>query len=270
MLPVALRHQYPDGRAVRQFAKFEGVPHDTRMYMDSSSWIPDPLVDYLKETGDFDILEKEEGFLNPETGRVEDDLKATIYEHAFRGVTALYEHRGLYGLCRIGHGDWNDALSRIGGEKGVSVWLSCACVYQCKLMAELAEFLGRGDDAAAFRRVAAEMTERINAHGWDGKWYIRGFTKKGIKIGSNESEEGKLFLNAQTWAVYSGVASPERGKQCMDEVDKHLYSKYGLHLLWPSYSKPDDDIGYVTRVYKGIKENGSIFCEPCTARITRR
>lgn len=95
-----------------------------------------------------------------------------------------------------------------------------------------------------------------------GGWYLRGFTKKGIKIGTKESEEGKIFLNSQSWAVYSGAASKERAVKCMDAVDKYLYSKYGIHLVWPAYSTHDDDIGYVTRVYKGIKENGAIFSHP--------
>ncbi|MCP4412886.1 MAG: N,N'-diacetylchitobiose phosphorylase, partial [Gammaproteobacteria bacterium] len=67
---------------------------------------------------------------------------------------------------------------------------------------------------------------------------------------------------AQTWAVYSGVASDTRSRTSMDAVNKYLFSKWGIHLLWPAYSKPNDDIGYVTRVYKGIKENASIFSHP--------
>ena len=82
------------------------------------------------------------------------------------------------------------------------------------------------------------------------------------EYGSKQNKEGKLFLNAQTWAVYSGVASGERAVTCMDNVDRYLYSGFGLHLLWPAYSSPDDDIGYVTRVYKGIKENAAIFSHP--------
>ena len=97
---------------------------------------------------------------------------------------------------------------------------------------------------------------------WDGEWYIRGITRKGIKIGIHENKEGKIFLESNTLAVLSEAASPEHGRQCMDAVDRHLYSKYGIHLLWPAFSKPDDDIGYVTRVYKGIKENGAIFSHP--------
>jgi N,N'-diacetylchitobiose phosphorylase len=110
--------------------------------------------------------------------------------------------------------------------------------------------------------MAEKVKEACEKELWDGEWYIRGFTKKGIKIGTKESKEGKIFLNAQSWAVYSGAASNERAVKCMDAVDKYLYSKYGLHLVLPAYSKPDDDIGYITRVYKGIKENGSIFSHP--------
>ena len=97
---------------------------------------------------------------------------------------------------------------------------------------------------------------------WDGDWYLRGFTKTGKKIGTHEDEEGKIFLNAQSWAVMSGVASAERGQAAMDAVDEHLYSDYGLHLLAPAYTHPNDDIGYVTRVYPGVKENASIFSHP--------
>ncbi|MGB4869360.1 MAG: hypothetical protein WBP47_04895 [Candidatus Promineifilaceae bacterium] len=81
-------------------------------------------------------------------------------------------------------------------------------------------------------------------------------------LGFRASAEGKLFLNAQSWAVLSGVAAPERAAACLDAVDEHLYSPYGLHLLWPAYTTPNDDIGYVTRVYPGVKENAAIFSHP--------
>jgi len=127
---------------------------------------------------------------------------------------------------------------------------------------DAARHLGRDDDAQRYEAMAARVKAVCEKVLWDGDWYLRGFTKKGQEIGTAAAEEGKLFMNAQTWAVYSGVASPERGRQCMDAVDEHLFSEYGLHLLWPAYSKPDDDIAYVRRVYRGIKENGSIFSHP--------
>ena len=97
---------------------------------------------------------------------------------------------------------------------------------------------------------------------WDGEWYIRGITAKGKRIGTRESEEGRIFIESNTWAVVSDAAAPDRARSAMDAVDRHLYSPYGIHLLWPAFSKPDDDIGFVTRVYKGIKENGAIFSHP--------
>ncbi len=97
---------------------------------------------------------------------------------------------------------------------------------------------------------------------WDGEWYLRGITAKGLKVGSQENEEGKVFIESNTWAVVSDAASPERGRAAMDAVDKYLYSEYGIHLLWPAFSKPNDDIGFVGRVYKGIKENAAIFSHP--------
>ena len=110
------------------------------------------------------------------------------------------------------------------------------------------------------------MAEKVRAacerELWDGEWYLRGITAKGLKVGTHENEEGKVFIESNTWAVVSDAASPERGRSAMDAVDRHLYSKYGIHLLWPAFSKPDDDIGFVTRVYKGIKENAAIFSHP--------
>ena len=83
-----------------------------------------------------------------------------------------------------------------------------------------------------------------------------------MKIGTQASEEGKVFMESNTWAVVSGVADPQRGRSAMDAVDSHLYSEYGLHLMWPSFSKPNDDIGFMGRVYRGVKENGAIFSHP--------
>jgi N,N'-diacetylchitobiose phosphorylase len=127
---------------------------------------------------------------------------------------------------------------------------------------EAAGLLGKEEDVKNYSALANRVKAACEEQLWDGDWYLRGFTRKGRKIGTREEVEGRLFLNAQTWAVYSGVASPERARKSMDAVEAHLYSPFGLHLLWPAYSQPDDDIGYVTRVYKGIKENGAIFSHP--------
>ncbi|KPK83292.1 MAG: hypothetical protein AMJ81_08490, partial [Phycisphaerae bacterium SM23_33] len=187
-LAEALQYQFPDGRAVRQYEVFPGSGHDLRMYQDSPSWIPDTLIKYVKETGDVAFLEERIPYLGARTLQPSRRQSGTVYEHAVAGLRSLYENTGYHGLCKIGYGDWNDALSQIGGEKGVSVWLTCACVYQSKLMAALAEFLGRDDDAASFRRVAEELTRRINQHAWDGQWYVYAINRDGVPIGSHKQK----------------------------------------------------------------------------------
>jgi N,N'-diacetylchitobiose phosphorylase len=125
-----------------------------------------------------------------------------------------------------------------------------------------AEKLERDEDVKKYKEMAERVKNACENELWDGEWYLRGFTKTGKKIGTKESAEGKIFLNAQSWAVMSNAASRERALKAMNAVDENLYSEYGLHLLWPAFSQPNDEIGYVTRVYKGIKENGSIFSHP--------
>ena len=259
-LAEALHYQFPDGRAVRQYEVLPDTGHDLRMYQDSPSWIPDTLIRYVKETGDVAFLDETVPYLDPGTNRISETESATVYEHAAAGLRSLYESTGYHGLCRIGYGDWNDALSRIGGEKGVSVWLSCACVYQSKLMAELADFLGRTDDAATFRRVADELTERINAHAWDGKWYIYALNADGQPIGSASAAEGKIHLNVNTWAIMAGVAAAAGRQEQVWESIESLATPIGHLLLDPPYTRASGpDVGRIADILPGQFENGSMY-----------
>ena len=97
---------------------------------------------------------------------------------------------------------------------------------------------------------------------WDQEWYIRGITRTGRKIGTITDAEGKIHLESNAWAVLSGLADPEKGRQAMDSIDKYLYTSYGIMLNGPSYTVPDEEIGFITRVYPGLKENGAIFSHP--------
>jgi N,N'-diacetylchitobiose phosphorylase len=97
---------------------------------------------------------------------------------------------------------------------------------------------------------------------WDQEWYIRGITKTGRKIGTMSDIEGKIHLESNAWAVLSGLADADKGKKAMDSIDQYLYTPYGIMLNGPSYTVPDEEIGFVTRVYPGLKENGAIFSHP--------
>jgi len=218
---------------------------------DDALWLVASICEWVVESGSVEFFDEKVPYA--------DGGEGTVYEHLKKILDFSAEYIGSNGICKGLRADWNDCLNLGGGESSM---VSFMHYWAINIFIESAKNLNRDDDVKKYSLMAEKVKNACEEELWDGEWYVRGFTKKGVKIGSKETKEGKLFLNAQSWAVYSDVASDGRGKQCMDAVDKHLYSKYGLHLLWPAYSEPDDDIGYVTRVYKGIKENGSIFSHP--------
>ena len=218
---------------------------------DDALWLVVSICEWITETGDLEFFDK----IIPYA----DGGEGTVYEHMTKILDFSAKYIGKDGICLGLRADWNDCLNLGGGE---SAMVSFMHYWALQTFIDSAKILNKTEDVKKYTEIAQKVKKACEEELWDGNWYIRGFTKKGIKIGTDENEEGKIFLNAQSWAVYSGVASEERAIKCMDSVDKHLFSKYGLHLLWPAYSKPDDDIGYVTRVYKGIKENGAIFSHP--------
>ena len=256
----ALRYQYPNGRAVRQYEKYEGGGHDLRMYQDSVVWIADTLTRYIKQTGDFDLLDVEIPYLNEQTLQPDANDTGSLYDHACRAIRSLWTDSGYNGLCAIGYGDWNDALSGIGGENGVSVWLSCAFVYASELMAKLAERIGRDEDAKEFTEFARVMTQRINDHAWDGEWYIYAINSQGEPIGSNSCEEGKMHLNVNTWALFTGIAAAAgREEQVWKSIEK-LATPTGHRLLWPAYTEISrESVGRIADQMCGMFENGSIY-----------
>lgn len=215
---------------------------------DDALWIVVSVCEYVKETGDTAIFDEMVPFA--------DEGEASVYEHLKRALDFSAAQVGPTGICKGLRADWNDCLNLGGGE---SAMVSFLHHWALRAFVEAAEFLGRKADVQHYATLADDVRAASERQLWDGEWYIRGITAKGVRIGTRASEEGKIFIESNTWAVVSDAASPERGRSSMDAVDRHLYSKYGIHLLWPAFSKPDDDIGFVTRVYKGIKENAAIF-----------
>ena len=218
---------------------------------DDAIWLVASVCEWVIENG-------EPEFFN-EVITYADGGEGSVYEHLTKILDFSAEYVGQSGICQGLRADWNDCLNLGGGESSM---VSFMHFWALNIFIEAAEELGRTDDVIKYKKMAEQVKKSCEEVLWDGDWYLRGFTKKGKKIGTNKNDEGKIFLNAQTWAVYSGVASHSRAVKAMDKVDELLFSKYGIHLLWPAYSQPDDDIGYVTRVYKGIKENAAIFSHP--------
>ena len=225
-----------------------GIEH---VCSDDALWIVVTCCEYVKETGDLAFFDEVVPFA--------DEGEGTVYEHLKRSLDFSAEQVGKEGICLGLRADWNDCLNLGGGE---SAMVSFMHHWALRAFVEAAEFLGQKADAKRYSALAVKVKSACERELWDGAWYLRGFTAKGLKVGSNECEEGKIFLESNSWAVLSDVASPERARACMDAVDKHLFSKYGIHLAWPAFSKPNDDIGFIGRVYKGVKENSAIFSHP--------
>ncbi len=255
-----LSHQCADGTAPRQFSSFGDGRHDMRRFMDSPVWMARTLVDLLKETGDLSILKTELPFL--------DGPPASVAEHVTRALDHLYSNRGRHKMCLTGDGDWNDALEGISKDgDAVSVWLTIAVYDAMRLMAGLLEKAGDLASSQKLAERAAEIKKDVNEQAWDGEWYVYGFTGSGKPIGSKANAEGKIHLNSQTWAVFSGLAEGERAKTVVRSVETHLGTPLGPVLLDPPYVDEAKEVGRIARLQPGTFENGSIYQHAVTFHI---
>lgn len=218
---------------------------------DDALWLIASIVEYIKETGELEFVDQVIGYA--------DQGEGTVYEHMKKILDFSTEMVGETGICKGLRADWNDCLNLGGGESALVSFLH---YWALENFVELAAYLGREEDAARYTKIAEHVKEVCNQELWDEEWFIRGITKNGKKIGTTQDKEGRIHLESNAWAVLSGAADKEKGLQAMDSVKKYLLTDYGIMLNAPSYTVPDDDIGFVTRVYPGLKENGAVFSHP--------
>ena len=218
---------------------------------DDALWLVSAIVEYVKETGEFSFLDQVLSYA--------DGGEGTVYEHMMKILDFSAEQVGESGICKGLRADWNDCLNLGGGE---SAMVSFLHYWAIRNFLEAARYLNRTADVEKYEQMAEKVKQVCDTRLWDEEWFIRGVTKNGRKIGTMKDKEGKIHLESNAWAVLSGAASEEKGKKAMDSVDKYLYTQYGILLNGPSYTRPDDDIGFVTRVYPGLKENSSVFSHP--------
>ncbi len=220
---------------------------------DDHLWLVPTICKYVMETGEHSFFD--------EVIPYADGGDATVYDHMKAALDFSAEYVGQTGICKGLRADWNDCLNLGGGESSMVSFLHFWALQE---FIDLAKYLGKQADVEKYTEMAANVREACETHLWDdeGGWYIRGLTKNGHKIGTAQQAEGRVHLESNTLAVLSGAVSQERGEKAMDAVDENLFSEYGLHLNSPSFATPNDDIGFVTRVYQGVKENGAIFSHP--------
>ncbi|MBO8161684.1 MAG: glycosyl transferase family 36 [Thermosipho sp. (in: Bacteria)] len=224
---------------------------------DDFLWLPFITIQYLKETNDFTILDEEVPFL--------DGGKATLYEHCKRAIEHSFSMFSPRGIPLMGDHDWNDGLSALGHDlKGESFWVAEFLYYILNDFSKISEFMKDEKFAQKQREVMESLKDSFEKFGWDGEWYLQATTDNWEKVGSKENEEGKIYLNPQIWAVISGIADKERVMKAMDSVKKYLLKDYGALLLYPAYTKPRSDIGYITRYAPGLRENGGTYTHAAT------
>ncbi|MEG0190053.1 MAG: N,N'-diacetylchitobiose phosphorylase, partial [Lachnospiraceae bacterium] len=207
---------------------------------DDALWLVSAIVEYVKETGEFDFLDQIYTYA--------DGGEGTVYEHMTKILDFSTEQIGEHGVCKGLRADWNDCLNLGGGE---SAMVSFLHYWAIENFLEIAHYKKNQEDIKKYTDVLQAIQFVCRDVLWDEEWYIRGITKNGRKIGTSKDTEGKIHLESNTWAVLSGAADEEHGIKAMNAVDKYLYTPYGIMLNAPAYTKPDDDIGFVTRVYPG-------------------
>ncbi|WP_309397934.1 GH36-type glycosyl hydrolase domain-containing protein [Cerasicoccus maritimus] len=243
----ALRYQYRSGLAIRGWN-----PIDEKSYSDSALWLIFTITAYLKETGDFKLMD--------ETIPFYDEGEGSVWEHFDAVLDFLETNKGAHGLCLIKYGDWNDSLTGVGKQgHGESVWLSMAYARALTDVAELYAYLGNERKEQAYMERYESMKKALNQEAWDGEWYVRCFDDDGRAIGSAADVQGRIFANAQSWALISGIVDEQRSEQLLKSCDDHLLTELGYLLLDPTFTEPDDRIGRISYLEPGICENGTIY-----------
>ena len=267
----AASRQFPEGDVQHWWLPRSGAGVRT-MISDDVVWLSYAVAEYIDVTGDTAILDEELPFLNGpplEPGQHDaffdpkvSSRTASLYEHCALALECAIKRTGPRGLSLFLGGDWNDGMNRVGeGGTGESVWLSWFLAHALHRMAPIAE--ARKDDERSHRWRAhlTKLTQAIEADGWDGDYYRRGYYDDGTPLGSKESEECQIDSIAQSWSVMSGQGDRVRSRHALDQVLARLVDPEAgiLKLFTPPFSKTQQEPGYIKGYPPGVRENGGQY-----------
>ncbi len=265
--------QFADGSTYHQYQPLtkKGNAAIGGGFNDDPIWLIAGTSAYIRETGDYSILNEMCTFDNDENNQ------ASLLEHLDRSFQYTATHKGPHHLPLIGRADWNDCLnlncfSEEPGESfqitgpsegpvAESVFIAGIFVKYGREYADLLEHLGKEDRAKEVRAEVEEMVAAVEKDGWDGEWFVRAYDAFKNPVGSKVCEEGQIYIEPQGMCVMAGIGV-ENGKaeRALKSVEERLDTKYGIVLLQPAYSKYHVELGEISSYPPGYKENAGIFC----------
>ena len=265
--------QLEDGGAYHQYQPLtkRGNNDIGGNFNDDPLWLILAVVEYIKETGDFSILNEQVPYDNDET------KAESLFGHLTRSFNYTINNLGPHGLPLIGRADWNDCLNlncfstnpdesfqtteNKSGGQAESVFIAAMFILYGSEYARLCDRLGKKEEAARAETHIEKMKTALDQHGWDGEWFLRAYDYFGRKVGSKENEEGKIFIESQGFAVMAGVGLNDgRAEKALDSVQKYLSCEYGIVLNNPAFTKYYINLGEISTYPAGYKENAGIFC----------
>ncbi|WP_413282995.1 GH36-type glycosyl hydrolase domain-containing protein [Vibrio sp. MA40-2] len=243
--------EMPDGILLTPEAELKfinQVPHT-----DHGVWLSLILQAYLNETNDTQILFEEIEWKDNRE-------KSSVLEHMNQAMRFMTQSRDSRGLPYIAQGDWCDPMNMVGHKgKGVSGWLAQALSYSLQLWSEISRQHNDQETLLGFSKTIQDLKVAVNKHLWQQDWYARGITDDGVTFGIAEDKEGRIYLNAQSWAILANICDKDQQQTMLTAVDKQLVTPYGVMLLAPAYTKMREDVGRVTQKWPGSAENGSVY-----------
>ena len=266
--------QFPDGGCYHQYQPLtkRGNNDIGGGFNDDPMWLIFGTVAYIKETGDFGILDEAVPFDNQEGSEV------SLFEHLRISFNHVVENLGPHMLPLIGRADWNDCLNlncfswdpnesfqttenKTEGSQAESLMIAGLFVVCGRDYVELCQQLGRMDEAARAQKFIDSMVQAVKEHGWDGEWYLRAYDYFGRKVGSKENEEGQIFIESQGWCTMAGIGLEEgMVEKALNSVKERLDCEHGIVLNNPAFTKYVVEYGEISSYPAGYKENAGIFC----------